>query len=82
MSDKTKLDEEAIRALKEIMLNRSQIIEEFIEFWLAVHIPKEYLTLHLLENITLVEAKEGSQTRYWVEFMDPKDRPGRKDVEN
>jgi hypothetical protein len=60
----------AEKSLDRIKENRAQIIEEFIEFWLAVHIPKEYLTLQLLENVVLVEQDNGTEKRYWMEFMD------------
>jgi hypothetical protein len=62
------------KAITKIVENRAQIIEEYIEFWLAVNVPTEYLSLQLLDNIVLIEQTSGDKKTYWLEFKSPKDR--------
>jgi len=61
--------------LDRIIENRANIIEQFIQFWLAVHIPADQLDPKIFDRLVLVEKVEGTERKYWIEFKEEHTEP-------
>lgn len=63
-------DDRLKEELNNIIENRANIIEQFIQFWLAVHIPSDQLDPKIFDSLVLVEKVEGTERKYWIEFRE------------
>lgn len=53
-----------------IIENRANIIEQYIQFWLALNIPADQLDPRIFDRLVLVEKVEGAERKYWIEFKE------------
>ena len=69
-----KVENDALeRVINRVMAKQNEVIEQFIETWIAVHIPPggELLAVKsLIEKTRLCTKLDGTTQKFWLEFKD------------